>query len=194
METRASLNCELRAAVIDGKPVIVGRPIIYDTWSIPIVDGKRSFKERVAPGAVDKSLRSVDMLALMEHDIKRILGRQSANTLRVSCDARGVIVEIDPDMDTSSGRDAVAHIKRGEMRGMSFGFNTDDDSWEERADGTFRTLKEITVREVSVVAMPYYKDTEVAMRSFDLWKSVQYAKADLVAARARRLRLLRGTL
>jgi HK97 family phage prohead protease len=191
MEKRSTLECELRANDVNGKPVIVGRPLVYDSWSVPIGEGRSAFKERIAPGAIDASLRSIDLLALIEHDVGRMLGRQSAKTLRVSQDSRGMIVEIDPP-DTSAGRDAVASIKRGDMRGMSFGFDTEDDSWEERADGTFRTLRSIKVHEVSIVAMPYYQATEVALRSLGTWRDIQSKEAELSAARVRRLRLLRG--
>ena len=123
------------------------------------------FREQIAPEAVTRTLTDkVDLRALVDHDTARILGRLSAGTLRAQADAHGLLVEIDPP-DTTSGHDIVESIRRRDVSGMSFAFQSLDDDWDRTTDPPTRTVLDMIVREVSIVTFPAYPQTEVALRS-----------------------------
>lgn len=124
------------------------------------------FREVIAPGAFAQTLTSSDVRAYFDHDPGRVLGRKSAGTLRLREDERGLAVEIDLP-DTSDGRDARVSIERGDITGMSFGFMVTRQEWDETGDIPTRTIKEVILREVSIVAEPAYDGTSVALRSLD---------------------------
>lgn len=137
------------------------------------VFGKRSeemwgFVEIIAKGAFTNCLAAgKDVRAFAYHDSSKVLGRRSANTLRLGEDEKGLWVEIDLP-DTQEGRDVATLVKRGDLSGMSFGFRTISDSWiyGKGGDLDVRTLIEVEISEVSVVAFPAYPDTEVSVRDF----------------------------
>jgi HK97 family phage prohead protease len=121
-----------------------------------------SFRERIAPGAFRAALAS-DILALLDHDPGKVLGRSRSGTLRLTEDAKGLAFSLDVP-DTSSGRDVLALAERGDLGGMSFGFKVPKggEEWE----GDTRTLRAIDLKEISVVsAWPAYEGTEVALRA-----------------------------
>lgn len=129
------------------------------------------WREVIAPGAFTETLRSGDdVLALYSHEIERLLGRQSSGTLRLSQDAKGLSIEIDLP-DTSDGRDVATLIKRGDLKGMSFGFCVTHDEWDETVTPPKRTIHAVDLREVTITASPAYDDTECGMRSLEKAKA-----------------------
>ncbi|MXP28104.1 HK97 family phage prohead protease [Porphyrobacter algicida] len=137
-----------------------------------------AFRERIAPGAFRAALAG-DILALLDHDAGKVLGRTRTGTLELREDGHGLAFAIQLP-DTQSGRDVIALAERGDLGGMSFGFTVPEggEAWQ----GETRTLTAIDLREISVVsAWPAYGGTEVALR----------ARAGTIAVhrRARALRL-----
>lgn len=122
------------------------------------------FSEIIAPGAFSASLRSGrDILAMMDHDVSKVLARTKSGTLTLEEDSSGLAFSISVP-DTQAGRDALALAERGDLGGMSFGFIVPKDG--ERWDGNRRTLSTIDLREVSVVsAWPCYENTSVTVRN-----------------------------
>ena len=120
------------------------------------------FSETIRAGAFAASLRSGrDMLALVDHDPGRVLGRTRSGTLRLSQDARGLAFDLDIP-DTQAGRDVLALAERGDLGGMSFGFNATDEHWT----GDKRELRAVELHEVSIVlAWPAYEGTVITARS-----------------------------
>jgi HK97 family phage prohead protease len=169
IEERRVIECELaieERTVGDKKvPVLVGYASVFGKRSVDL----GGFTEEVAPGAFAKSIRADDVVALVDHDSSMILGRMSAKTLALSEDATGLRMEIDLP-DTSVGRDVAVSVKRGDIRGASFGFRTIADEWNTKGGMAHRTLLEAQLRDVSPVTFPAYPDTSVAMRSLDVWK------------------------
>jgi HK97 family phage prohead protease len=101
----------------------------------------------------------------VNRDASKILGRTKSGTLTHCEDSQGLYCEISPP-DTTVGRDVVESIKRGDLDGMSFGFQFVDESWGKTADGQqLRELREVKLCDVSVVTYPAYPSTSVAMRS-----------------------------
>lgn len=120
--------------------------------------------ETIAPGAFTQTLRENDVVALVDHKMGRIIGRKSAGTLRLSEDAKGLAVEIDLP-DTGDGRDLAVLLERGDIGGMSFGFNVTHDEWDETVTPPKRTIHALDLIEVSAVAFPAYEDTTLGLRS-----------------------------
>src|SRR5690349_20178291 len=117
-EIRQVDSCDLRA--VPEKPgTLVGYAAVFNSQSADL----GGFKEVIAPGAFTRSLSDAvtDPRALVSHDPQRILGRVSAGTLRLAQDDHGLRFEIDVP-DTTYGRDLLESVKRGDIRGASFGF------------------------------------------------------------------------
>jgi HK97 family phage prohead protease len=124
------------------------------------------FREVIAPGAFADTLKTSDVRALVDHDTGRVIGRTSAGTLRLSEDETGLRTEIDLP-DTTEGRDLAVLLQRGDISGMSFGFQVRKETWDETGDIPVRTIQAVDLFEVSAVAFPAYDDTSIALRSLD---------------------------
>jgi hypothetical protein len=157
-ETRALRE----APALDGKRTLAGYAAVFNSEA----DIGGYFREVIAPGAFTNTLKDADVRALVDHDSGRLIGRKSNGTLRLSEDKRGLKVEIDLP-DTSDGRDVAALVKRGDMDGMSFGFMVTHDEWDETQDPPKRTIRAVSLREVSAVTFPAYDDTTLALRTLE---------------------------
>lgn len=118
--------------------------------------------ESIRAGAATASLAGRDILALADHDASKVLGRTRSGTLRLSEDERGVSFDLDLP-ETTAARDVLALVERGDAGGMSFGFTVPagGDEWR----GTHRTLRSLTLHEVSVITShPAYASTTVEAR------------------------------
>lgn len=121
-----------------------------------------AFRERISVGAFRNAL-SGDILALLDHDPGKVLGRTRTGTLELREDDKGLAFALDVP-DTAAGRDVLALAARGDLGGMSFGFLVPEGG--EEWDGDTRTLRSIDLREISVVsAWPAYEGTEIALRN-----------------------------
>lgn len=144
---------------------IIGLAAVYGPFS----EDLGGFRERVHPDAFRKSLEDGrDIRALVDHDTAKVLGRRSADTLRLSSDDQGLRVEILLP-DTSYARDLAVLMERGDVSQMSFAFTLGPkgDRWDGRGDDglRIRTLMDVDLVEVSVVTIPAYPDTSAALRS-----------------------------
>jgi HK97 family phage prohead protease len=140
-----------------------------------------SYQERIAPGAFRAALAG-DVLAMLDHDPGKVLGRTRSGTLKLSEDSKGLAFSLDLP-DTQAGRDVQALAERGDLGGMSFGFRVPagGESWQ----GNTRTLRAIDLREISVVqAWPAYPDTELALRALRHGADAQRRRRALVIAEA----------
>jgi HK97 family phage prohead protease len=161
MERRViAAEMEVRAGAEDTPPQIVGYAAVFNSLS-QVLWG---FREKIAPGAFGASLAD-DVRALWNHDTAYVLGRTAAGTLRLSEDAKGLRVEIDPP-ETALAASFVESIRRGDVSQMSFGFSVLEDTWDEDDQGQMiRTLLKVKLYEVSPVTFPAYTETEVGVRA-----------------------------
>jgi HK97 family phage prohead protease len=139
-----------------------GRAVVYNSWSEPLAEG-RQFKEQIAPGAFDESLKSpIDIYASIDHMPFWLLGRQSAGTLRLLPSRDGIDVEVDRP-PYSYAQDLAAQIQRGDLRGMSFIFEVSRDQWTNGEGLLNRTVLEAELYEVSFVFQPAYPESDVGL-------------------------------
>jgi hypothetical protein len=169
---------ELRAE--KGQPTkLSGYAAIFNKLSVPTW----GFQEKIEPGAFTKTIKRDDVRALVEHDPARIVGRNVAGTLRLAEDDVGLKVSVDLP-DTNTGRDVAVSIERGDLSQMSFGFYVVSQRWETKDKADIRTIEEVELFDVSVVAFPAYEETSVALRSLE-----EYHKRVSLSVRRRRLQL-----
>lgn len=122
----------------------------------------KDFREVVLPGAFSASLGR-DVLALVDHDPAKVLGRTRSGTLQLKEDAKGLRFSIEL-ADTTLARDVLEMVKRGDVGGCSFGFQVapGGEHWQ----GKRRELRAVNLLEISIVnAWPAYRGTEVHARA-----------------------------
>lgn len=135
------------------------------------------FYEIIDPGAFNGVIEKSDVKALLEHDSKRgILARckNGKGSMDLTVDERGLKYSFDAP-HTALGDEVVEGIKRGDYSESSFGFTIEKQAWSRDADGNYiRTVLQIgNLYDVSIVANPAYKDTEVALRSLEEFKKAE---------------------
>jgi HK97 family phage prohead protease len=147
------------------------------------------FWEEVSKTAFDRALEEDDVALLLEHDPRWILGRNTAGTLRLAKDKAGLAVESDFP-NTTYANDAAESLSRGDLRAMSFAFTVREDeegrpigqTIKETKEGPVRTLTDVRLWDVSVVAFPAYEGTDAALRA------IQACRADETTGRLLALR------
>lgn len=163
----------------DGIESLVGYAVRWDKLSVPIYG---SFRERVRKGAFTQSLKENNIRALWNHNSDFVLGSTKAKTLRVSEDEKGLYFEVDLP-GTQIGKDAGITVSRGDVDGMSFGFNTRKQEWDETdPNNVIRTLVDVDLREISPTPFPAYPQTKVGIRSVedDFKEFAEERKAELL--------------
>ncbi len=158
-QTRSAAT-QFRAGEQDGKKRIEGYfsvfGSIYELWP--------GATESIDPHAFDGAL-SDDVRCLIDHETRLVLGRNSAGTLELKSDNKGLwgSVEIN-DADTDA-TNLYARVQRGDVSQCSFGFEILEEETEYRDDGSIHwTIKKVKLYEVSVVTFPAYADTEISAR------------------------------
>ncbi len=148
---------------------------IYQIW-----DG---MSESVAPGAFTETLGG-DIRALIDHETRLVLGRNTAGTLQLREDSHGLWGDILINPDDQDAMNLYARVQRGDVNQCSFGFDILEEETEFRDDGSVHwTIKKVKLYEVSVCTFPAYSET-----------SVQARKEDLEAIRTRRAEAYREEL
>ena len=166
------IDLERRAADIaaDGA-TIRGVAIVFDTPSSDL----GGFVEIITPEAVDRTFSErLDVRALVDHDPARIIGRTKAGTLALAKRSDGLHVEITPP-DTTTGRDILESVRRGDVTGMSFSFRVvrpAGERFEDRGGQLTRIISDMRIAEVSLVTFPAYEatDASVAQRSAEFYR------------------------
>ena len=107
-----------------------------------VFDRPDSGGDIVRPGAFSAALqRSTDVPLLLQHKARAVVGKIE----QLSEDKRGLRVIASVD-----GGDAAQLLKRGKLRGLSFGYRVR----EARSSGGHRELIDLDLVEVSLVARP----------------------------------------
>lgn len=155
---------------------LAGYAAVYGQDSREIVEGGKSFVERIAPGAFNETLRSgADVKLYYNHDSSMPLARTKSGTLVLKSDRQGLAFDATLP-ETTLGRDVRTLIERGDLTGeMSFGFYVEDESWNRTRSE--RLVKRARLVEVSIVQDAAYPQTSSSLRHVDA--------AAIDAARAR---------
>lgn len=127
------------------------------------------FDEEIMPGAFLNAIKGDDVRALINHNPSLIIGRNKANTLELLEDNIGLYSIIDPP-DTTAGKDIITSVERGDVTGQSFSFRVIEENWisgKKRGEGKndLRQIKDVTLRDVSIVTYPQYKTTDISYRN-----------------------------
>ncbi|PFC69948.1 HK97 family phage prohead protease [Bacillus cereus] len=169
-EKRELLSSEMEIREIEGGlRTITGYAVKWEMKSVTMGYWRR-FKEQFKRGSFTDSLTQDDQLALWSHDYSQVLGRTKNGTLRLFEDEIGLRFELDL-ADTTLGDDTYKTIKRGDVDGVSFGFQMVKEEWDEsNPDNIVRSITKAKLVEISPVAFPAYPDSQVSARSHDPYK------------------------
>jgi len=147
--------------------VVVGHAAVFDQLS----EDLGGFKERIHKNAFDDVLDN-DVRAFFNHDPNHLLARVSSGTLKLSIDEKGLKYEFSVP-DTSSGRDLLVSMERGDISQSSFAFTIQDDSWDKENGRDIRTINKVKrlydVSPVSIPAYPGANDLAVAQRGLAIY-------------------------
>lgn len=119
-----------------------------------------TWREVLAPGCFTRSLRDFpDVVALLDHDSGRVIGRTSAGTLELYEDQQGLRFRLMPDPSTPSGQEAIGTVRRGDVRGCSFGFFVSEEEWQDGGKRLpLRIIRDVELFEITLTAFPAYGD------------------------------------
>lgn len=162
----------------EGQPKrLIGYAAVFNV----LADIGGRFQERIAPGAFRSAIQDGDVRALWNHNSDFPLGRTKAGTLRLIEDDKGLRFENDLP-DTTMGEDAKVSIQRGDVTGVSFGFEVPPggDEWAMIGGKKVRTITKVNLHEISPVTFPAYEATSVEARSAEA--VAQEAERRLAAA------------
>ena len=128
-----------------------------DTWRLDEVVDANAFQ----------NTDMTDVIMQYDHE-GRVFARISNNTLKVTPDERGLLIEADLG-GTELGRQLYEEIRGGYTNKMSFGFTVDDDevldTKEDGKDLTVRTIKSVRkLYDVSAVSLPANDATSISVR------------------------------
>lgn len=178
-------NFEIRSED-EERGVVIGHPIVYDSETI--IGGQ--YKEIIRSGALDECDLK-DVLFFTNHDTTKIpLARSRRNnensTMQLTIDDEGLKIRATLDIDNNPhAAEVYSAIKRGDLDGMSFMFQIEEQNWENLDSEDKMPIRTITklkrVMEVSAVNFPAYQDTSIGIRDE---VAMDIAKLTLENARA----------
>lgn len=159
---------EVRDLQEDERKIVVGYASTFDEPYTLYEDGNWRFDEVVDKNAFDSTDMS-DVIMQYDHE-GRVFARISNNTLTVTPDERGLLIEADLG-GTELGRQLYEEIRGGYTNKMSFGFTVDGEETTDRKqpDGSVITERRITsfrkLYDVSAVSLPANDATSISVRS-----------------------------
>lgn len=174
----------------DNKMVVRGYASTFNEPYTLFRDEDLQFDEVVDADAFANTDMS-DVILQYDHS-GRVFARQSNNTLTVTPDERGLLIEADLG-GTELGRQLYEEIRGGYTNKMSFGFTVDDEDIDEYEDEEGRLLVTRTIKsirklyDVSAVSIPANDATEISVRSLTDGV-IEKAQAERLAAEALELR------
>lgn len=140
--------------------------------------------ESVAPGAFTETLGG-DVRALIDHETRLVLGRNTAGTLQLREDSHGLWGDILINPDDQDAMNLYARVQRGDVNQCSFGFDILEQETDFRDDGSVHwTIKKVKLYEVSVCTFPAYSETSVQARKDD-FEALKQRRAEAYRAELR---------
>lgn len=168
-EIRSGLPVEIRA---DGEAIKVsGYAAVFNERA----DIGGYFFEVIEPGAFTDAIGRDDVVFLVNHE-GLPLARTRSGTLTLKQDERGLFMETELDPLDPDVMSIVPKMKRGDLDKMSFAFRAEIEQWDESGDVPVRTLKKVSLRDVSIVTHPAYDGTEIGLRCLQDYRSANEDK------------------
>ena len=166
------MTMEVRTAETEEAPderkVVKGYASTFNEPYTLFEDDNWRFNEVVDARAFDNTDMS-DVIMQYDHE-GRVFARMSNNTLTVTPDERGLLIEADLG-GTELGRQLFEEIRGGYTNKMSFGFTVDGEDYLDTkdADGKALTVRTITsvrkLYDVSAVSLPANDATSISVRN-----------------------------
>lgn len=182
--------------VLEEEKYLQGYICRFNTESNPLYDvhvcKTGPFVEVVKPGAFTRTLReNLDIPALVNHQMSAVLGRTSSGTLNLYEDSEGLAFRVELP-DTTLGHDTREQVRRGDIRGCSFGMYVMVDELLVRQEApVLRTVFDVDLFEVSpACTIPAYTSSEVELRELQIQEQVSHSVRFPRIALARRVLLL----
>ena len=153
---------------------IEGYAIVFGVESRMLVDYWDDYREIIEPGAItEEELAQMDIKMTMWHNREKLLARSNkgVGTLKLSVDKIGVKYEFDAP-NTSDGNNALELVKRGDVRGSSFIYWSDESSsvsyTKDDDDILIRHVKKINmIYDMTIASDPAYIQTSVTAREIE---------------------------
>jgi uncharacterized protein len=153
---------ELRAESQGDKYQLVGYAALFNSPSKNL----GGFVEVIAPGAFDRALREKQTVRFtFNHSLDAVLARSDNGSLSLATDSKGLKFAAQLNKNIQQHRDLFESCKAGLYDEMSFAFVAPPDGQQWSPDGTQRTLLDVDLHDVSLVATPAYQGTSAAARS-----------------------------
>jgi HK97 family phage prohead protease len=112
-----------------GRMLLRGTAIQYNALSSDL----GGFRETILPGAARATLVNSDLRFLRDHQPHMLLGRESAGTLQVEENSRGVHFAVSLP-NSPDGKSVYESVSRGDLDQMSFAMRVEESSWDEILD------------------------------------------------------------
>lgn len=135
-----------------------------DRYSRPIHSANGSFVEKILPKVFQRALDRADNVdLLLDHNKERKLGSIKDGNLQLFEDnigLRAICTVTDPEV--------IEKAKNNQLRGWSFGFYSNKDSWESlEGEIQKRSVEDLDITEVSIIddkMLPIYIGTSIEKR------------------------------
>lgn len=167
---------KFRTSDINNKKTIEGTFIVFNKLTNLYDD----IWEEIAPEAIESSLNNVR--ALYNHNMDLILGTTANGTLRLSKTSSGLRGIIEINQDDPSAMGAYARIKRGDIKGCSFGFMPLEEEYRKEGDKNIFRVTKLELYEVSPCVFPAYPQTTIEARKADLKKQMIKQRSEEIKA------------
>lgn len=197
LHVREAAEGEERSRTIEGHAVVFGkRSVNLTPWS-----RYREMYEIMEPGCITQDLiNRSDVVLTAFHDNTIILGRSvnGKGTLSLQLDGKGLLIRCTL-AKTATADELLSAIERGDITGMSFAFNADEEDSEngvsyERTETKNAAGKEVWLRhvkrvtalyDVTIAGHPAYPQTDIKQReALDAYLDVRIGEpAGLIAQR-----------
>lgn len=153
---------------------ISGYAVVFDKWSEDFGSTDWGFKEKVSRDAFQNTDLS-SVIATFNHNFDNVLARTDSDSLTLTIDDMGMKYSFEAP-NTTAGNDLLENVRNGNVKGSSFMFTVDEDTWTQRSGSIDE--REITkvgkLMELGPVTVPAYPDTTAAKRSYEQTKTSDF--------------------
>lgn len=159
VRTFVANNLTISRDTTDNIRKVSGYAVTFNQPSKPL-----PFTEYIRSGAFD-GVDFSEVQLLYAHDFDNILARVDSGTLSLKVDDKGLFF-VAQIPDTTLGNDVYENIENGNLKGLSFNAQIDQnngDSWSQTDDGTvIHTINHFSsLNEISLTSIPAYTETSV---------------------------------